>query len=504
MTQTADTDPSSAAPGATWFGHPRGLSTLFFTELWERFSYYGMRALLILYMTAAATGANPGLGLSTRDAGAIYGIYTAFVYLAALPGGWLADRLWGARNTVFAGGCIIAAGHFTLAAPLIGLPETVCFYTGLTLIVLGTGLLKPNISVMVGDLYPEGGARRDAGFSIFYMAINLGGMFGPILCALLAESFNWHLGFSVAGIGMVLGLIQYKRGARYLGDAGVRTLREPGPDKRTPILPILGLLAAGALAVGALTLSASEDGLTVFASWLGYAVIAVAVFYFAWLLVMGGFTREEKKRLAVIVWLFFLAAMFWSGFEQVGSSLNLFTYELTDRSFFELTIPAGWFQSLNPLYIILLAPVFATLWTWAASRSANPSTGMKFALGLILLAAGFFVLSWGAANAAAGNLASPAWLVVTYFLLTCGELCLSPVGLSAMTRLAPKGRSGQMMGVWFMAFALGNLIAGLAAGRLEDLAPSALFSQVALFIGITGLVAVLASPVSRRLAGEKT
>lgn len=503
MADVPTTEQSFPALGPRWFGHPRGLSTLFFTELWERFSYYGMRALLILYMTTAATGANPGLGLSTRDAGAIYGIYTAFVYLAALPGGWLADRLWGARNTVFAGGCIIAAGHFTLAAPLIGLPEVFCFYLGLTLIVLGTGLLKPNISVMVGDLYPEGGARRDAGFSIFYMGINLGAMFGSIVCPLLAEGINWHLGFSMAGVGMVLGLIQYRRGARYLGDAGTRITRERRSAKRVPILPILGTLAAGAIAVGMLTIAASDLTMTLFASWLGYAVTAVAAFYFAWLLVMGGLTRDEKKRLAVIVWLFFLAAMFWSGFEQVGSSLNLFTFELTDRNFFGLTIPAGWFQSLNPLYIILLAPVFATLWTWAASRSANPSTGMKFALGLILLAAGFFVLSWGAANAEPGNLASPAWLVITYFLLTCGELCLSPVGLSAMTKLAPRGRSGQMMGVWFMAFALGNLIAGLAAGRLEDLAPDALFRQVALFIGITGIVATLASPAVRRLAGEK-
>lgn len=489
--------------GTTWFGHPRGLSTLFFTELWERFSYYGMRALLILYMTTAAAQTNPGLGLTTREAGAIYGIYTALVYLAALPGGWIADRVWGARNAVFAGGCIIAAGHFTLAAPLIGLPERACFFLGLLLIVVGTGLLKPNISVMVGDLYPQGGARRDAGFSIFYMGINLGGMMGPIVCAFLAEGFNWHWGFSAAGIGMVFGLIQYRRGARHLGEAGRRPVSNKQPGKQpVPVLPLI----LGALIGATFVLRGAATGTVVtldaVARGLGSLVVATAGLYFAWLFVVGGLTADEKKRLAVIVWLFLLAAVFWSGFEQAGSSLNLFAFELTGREVAGFTVPAGWLQAINPLFIILLAPAFGTLWVWLAHRSANPSTGMKFALGLLLLAVGFFVIAWGAANASPTNPSSPAWLVVTYFLHTCGELCLSPVGLSAMCRLAPRGRVGQMMGVWFMAFALGNLIAGLAAGSLEDLAPDALFLQVALFTGATGLLALAAAPLVRRLSGE--
>lgn len=503
MTNILDSDtPPSHHSGQSWLGHPRGLATLFFTEMWERFSYYGMRALLILYMTAAATGANPGLGLGTRDAAAVYGIYTAFVYLLALPGGWIADRFWGARNTVFAGGCIIACGHFSMAAPLIGLPEMPSFILGLTLIVAGTGLLKPNISAMVGDLYPEGGGRRDAGFSIFYMGINLGGMFGPLLCGLLSENYNWHWGFSLAGFGMVLGLIQYKRGARHLGDAGLKKPHHASLENNgTPVLPfvlaaIIGLIIA---------LGSAKTGLVItlglIAEWLGVAVISVAGLYFAYLYFGAGLERNEKKSLIVIIWLFLLAALFWSGFEQAGSSLNLFAFTLTDRSMLGWDMPASWLQSINPLFIIILAPIFGTLWTWAARRNADPSIAMKFALGLVALAAGFFVISWGAANTSPENPASPAWLIVTYFLHTCGELCLSPVGLSAMTKLAPRGRVSQMMGVWFIATALGNLIAGLVAGLLQDQLPSALFWNVAMFIGAAGLVAIFASPLVRRLTG---
>ncbi len=504
MTNAVDTDTPPSPPGGTlWFGHPRGLSTLFFTEMWERFSYYGMRALLILYMTAAATGANPGLGLGTRDAAAVYGIYTAFVYLLALPGGWLADRFWGARNTVFAGGCIIAAGHFSMAAPLLGIPEIPSFILGLTLIVAGTGLLKPNISAMVGDLYPQGGARRDAGFSIFYMGINLGGMAGPLLCGLLAENFNWHWGFSLAGFGMVLGLIQYKRGARHLGSAGLRPAHPVTAGRKpAPVLPlILAILLGMTFALQKAASGGFVMSLVVIAEMLGAAVIGVAAIYFAYLFLGAGLSREEKKRLWVIVWLFVLAALFWSGFEQAGSSLNLFAYKLTDRSVLGWEMPASWLQSINPLFIIALAPVFGTGWTWAARRNADPSIAMKFALGLIALSAGFFVIAWGAANTSPENPASPAWLIVTYFLHTVGELFLSPVGLSAMTKLAPRGRVGQMMGVWFIAAALGNLIAGLVAGSLENLSPDALFWKVAMFTGAAGLIAVLASPLVRRLSG---
>ena len=484
----------------SWFGHPRGLGTLFFTEMWERFSYYGMRALLVLFMVDATTGDNPGLGFSDSQAGAMYGLYTAMVYVLALPGGWIADKLWGQRKAVFVGGCIIAAGHFSMAIPI--LPT---FYLGLCLIVIGTGLLKPNISAMVGDLYPEGGARRDAGFSIYYMGINLGGFLGPLLCGLFGESYNWHLGFSLAGIGMVAGLIQYRMGGKYLGTAGhlvidddaARLTRRAGNLYRT-----LGIVGVIVIAVVALAVTGViEVPLESIARGLGVAIVALAVLYFVFLLFAGGHTTEEKKRLLVIFWLFILAAIFWSGFEQAGSSMNLFAERLTDRNILGREAPASWLQSINSFFIVLLAPVFGFLWTWLARRNANPSIPLKFALGLLGLSVGFFVLAWGAANATPENPVSPSWLVVTYFLHTCGELALSPVGLSSMTKLAPRGRVGQMMGVWFIASALGNLIAGLVAGQLETLAPSALFSNVAMIVGGAGLVAVLASPFVKRLTG---
>ena len=560
----------AALAGGTFLGHPRGLSTLFFTEMWERFSYYGMRALLILFMTAAFVGQNPGLGFDEATAGAVYGLYTSMVYLLTLPGGWIADNLWGQRRAVFVGGCIIALGHFTLAAPLVGLPDVPSFFLGLLFIVVGTGLLKPNVSTMVGDLYPEPaadrgedardewGAKRDAAFSIFYMGINIGAMLGPFICSSLGEGLDWgwlsfegswHLGFSAAGFGMILGLIQYKLGDKYLGDVG--RFRTDDPDDVVRRRSSRFFIGAGAVAavVGVMvwmlvsgTLGISLD---VFGLWVGYGILLLSILFFAWLVfnrvfaaglavlfivlsfVFGGGAdagqwailatlgvfvvasigllvsrREvtvEKQRLMVIFWLFLLAAIFWSGFEQAGSSLNLFAFELTDRTIGGLEIPAGWLQNINPFFIVVLAPVFGAMWTWLAHRNRNPSIPAKFALGLLGLAAGFFVIAWGAANASGPEGASMAWLVVMYFLFTCGELALSPVGLSSMTKLAPKGRVGQMMGVWFIAASLGSLFAGLVAGSLETLAPSALFQTVAIFTAVVGVLALVASPWVKRL-----
>ncbi len=488
-------------PGTgTWFGHPRGLATLFFTEMWERFSYYGMRALLILFMTAAVTSDNPGLGFEVDKAAAIYGLYTAMVYLLALPGGWVADNLWGLRKAVFVGGCIIAAGHFSMAIPTI---ET--FYLGLMLITIGTGLLKPNISAIVGDLYPEGGARRDAGYSVYYMGINLGGFLGPLLCGYFGEGMNWHLGFSLAGFGMAAGLIQYRRGLRHLGDAGKLDLGDTGALARKSRNFYVTMAAVGAIVVLAVLLvrsGAVSLPLTTVARSLGVGIVGLTILYFVYLMVAGGHTTMEKRRLGVIFWLFLLAALFWSGFEQAGSSLNLFAEGLTDRVMLGWEMPASWLQSVNSFFIVMLAPVFGTLWVWLANRRANPSIPVKFGLGLLGLAMGFFVIAWGAANATPENPASPAWLVVMYFLHTCGELALSPVGLSSMTKLAPRNRVGQMMGVWFVASALGNLIAGLVAGTLETLAPMDLFRTVALITGGLGLFALVVSPAIKRLMGD--
>ena len=486
--------------GKMVLGHPRGLWTLFFTEMWERFSYYGMRALLVLFMTAAITGANPGMGMPVEQATAIYGMYTALVYLLALPGGWVADKLWGQKKAVFIGGCIIAAGHFSMAVPM-----TATFFLGLVLIVIGTGLLKPNVSAVVGDLYPEGGARRDAGFSIFYMGINVGALAGPILCGIFGEGYNWHWGFSLAGIGMVLGLIQYKLGERHLAGAGELRTGEAADvlARRARNFYLAFGLAIVAVGVFAYMLTTGVIGLTLsqVAQALGYVIIALAILYFVYLIGFAGYDTPTKKRLVVIFWLFILAAIFWSGFEQAGSSMNLFAFDLTDRTYFGWEMPASVLQFVNPLFIIIFAPVFGWFWTWLARRNANPSIPMKFAMGLLGLAAGFFVLAWGAAYATGGAKVSAAWLVVTYFFHTVGELALSPVGLSSITKLAPPDRVGQMMGVWFVGASLGNLFAGLMAGRLETLAPSALFWNVGIYAGVAGLLAMVLAPIIKRLIG---
>ncbi len=481
-----------------WFGHPRGLSTLFFTEMWERFSYYGMRALLMLFMTTAVAGRNPGLGMSVETAAAIYGLYTSMVYLLCLPGGWVADNVWGQKKAVFVGGCLIAAGHFCLAVQMMP-----TFYLGLILIVLGTGLLKPNISTMVGDLYPEGGARRDAGFSVYYMGINIGAFFGPIFCSFFGEGYNWHWGFSLAGVGMVFGLIQYRFGAKHLVGAGelkIEATAEVLSRRNRNFLTIFAIVVASiALFAWLVMRGIVPITLQQVASTVGSSIVLFAVLYFAYLLFFAGYGTQEKKHLLVIFWLFILAAVFWAGYEQAGSSMNLFAFDLTNRVFFGWEMPAGWLQIVPAAFVILFAPAFGALWVWLARRKANPSIPMKFALGLLLLGAGFFVLSWGAANATAQNKVSMAWLIVTYFFHTVGELCLSPVGLSSVTKLAPRDRVGQMMGIWFVGAALGNLFAGLVAGRLETLAPSALFWNVALITGGAGVLSVLLAPLIKKL-----
>jgi POT family proton-dependent oligopeptide transporter len=496
--------PAPAVPtpsGGTFFGHPRGLSTLFFTEMWERASYYGMRALLILFMTAAVAGENPGMGLEVGTAAAIYGLYTGLVYLLALPGGWVADNIWGQRRAVFVGGCIIAAGHFSMA-----IPTTQTFFLGLILIVVGTGLLKPNVSTMVGELYPEGGARRDAGFSIFYMGINTGAIIGPTITSLLGESYRWHWGFGAAGVGMVLGLIQYKLGERHLGTAGLLRTSESSETvarrSRTFYAAFAAVVALTALFAWLVANGTLAITLEQIAAGLASGILILSIGYFVYLWVFGNHTAEEKKRLVVIFWLFLLAAAFWSGFEQAGSSLNLFAQDLTDRTVFGREMPAGWLQNVNPIMIVVLAPVFGWLWVWLAQRNANPSIPVKFGLGLLGLAVGFFVLAWGAANATPTAQVSMAWLIVTYFFHTCGELALSPVGLSSITKLSPAGRVGQMMGIWFVGASLGNVFAGLVAGTLESMAPAQLFRTVAMIIGAVGFFALLVSPVVKKLMGR--
>ncbi len=477
-----------------WFGHPRGLYTLFFTEMWERFSYYGMRALLILFLTEAVM--DGGMGITDVKAGAIYGLYVAGVYLSALPGGWVADRILGKQDAVFWGGIIIALGHFALA-----LGSTTLFYVGLVLIVLGTGLLKPNVSAVVGDLYTDKGARRDAGFSIFYMGINLGAFIGPLVCGYFSENVSWHLGFGVAGIGMLAGVIQYKLGSRHLKGAGVLDPSVDTGPAWAALFKGIGACIAVALAlylldrsgVVAMTVEAVANG-------TGVLIVAIALLYFSYLMAFGGLDSDEKKRVIYIFLLFVGASLFWAGFEQAGSSLNLFAERLTDRMMFGGEIPTSWLQSVNPFWIIVLSPVFALIWTGLRERS--PSIPVKFGLGLLLLGIGFFVVAWGASFATEENPVSPMWLVVMYFLHSSGELCLSPVGLSSVTKLSPTRLVGQMMGVWFMGTSLGNLIAGLAAGRLESMSPSGLFSTVGMAAVGAGMLYFLFSGPIKRLATD--
>jgi POT family proton-dependent oligopeptide transporter len=481
-----------------WFGHPRGLSTLFFTEMWERFSYYGMRAILVLFMTNAVT--TGGMGLDDVTATAIYGLYTAAVYVVALPGGWVADHVLGLRRAVFWGGVVIAAGHFTLA-----IPNDIAFYIGLTLIVIGTGLLKPNISAIVGDLYPEGGARRDAGFSIYYMGINVGGFLGPLVCGYLGEEVDWHLGFGAAGVGMVLGLIQYSLGGRHLGTAGELRPEMRAPEKRSAskraLLTSLEAAVGLALIVGTLQgIGAIRLSLLNFVDWTGVFIVSLAAFYLLYVVLFGGLTTVEKKRIGVIAVCFLAAACFWSGFEQAGSSMNLFAERLTDRVIGGWEMPASWLQSVNGVFIILLAPLFSALWIWMGSR--NPSIPAKMGFGLMFLGVGFAVLAWGSVNATLENPVSPVWLVVTYFFHTVGELCLSPIGLSSITRLSPARYVGQMMGIWFMGAALGNLVAGRVAGLIESLPLPQLFGSVTMFSVGAGLLLLMFSKPLRGWIGN--
>lgn len=464
--------------------------------MWERFSYYGMRGILILFMTDQISG----MAMDAETAGAIYGLYTGGVYLLALPGGWVADNVMGQKNAVFLGGIIIATGHFAMAIPSI---QT--FYLGLALIVIGTGLLKPNVSAIVGDIFPEGGARRDAGFSIFYMGINIGAFSGPLVCGYLGENIDWHYGFGAAGVGMIFGLIQYKFGGKYLKGAGM--LEKEAAEARGKNIRSLFLGLGTAAVIGiAITLlqtsgiiSLSLQGV---AQGTGVIILIIAVLFFAYILLFGKLELVEKKRVIVLFFLFIGAALFWSGFEQAGSSMNLFADRLTDRVIVGIETPASWLQSVNPLFIILFAPVFA--WLWVRLGSKEPSIPTKFAYGLSLLGIGFFVMAWAATYASEETLVSPAWLVVTYFLHTSGELCLSPVGLSSTTKLSPRRFVGQMMGIWFMGAALGNLIAGLVGGQFETMPLAELFSTVAMITIGAGLVfLVFSKPIQKLIGGVR-
>ncbi|HET6778551.1 MAG TPA: peptide MFS transporter [Gemmatimonadales bacterium] len=494
-----------------FFGHPRGLSTLFFTEMWERFSYYGMRALLILFMTAPVAAG--GLGFDTATAGPIYALYVSSVYLLSVPGGWVADRVLGLRRTVFVGGVIIMLGHICLAIPSI-----TTFYLGLALIATGTGLLKSNVSVLVGKLYGADDVRRDAGYSIYYVGINTGAFIAPVITGWLAQSegfkrilasagispeTSWHWGFGAAAVGMFLGLVQYTMGGKYLSPDGLHPVRPSDPAAAARVdrqVRMVGWGAFVAVLLGVVLVLSGMVGFDPAAISRNFSLvlIAVTVGFFAWLFLSRGWSREERKQLVVIAVLFAAATVFWMAYEQAGSTLNLFADRSTDNRILGRAFPPSWYQSLPPLFIILFAPVFAAIWIRLGRR--NPSSPAKFALGLFLLGLGFAVMIGAASVAASGVRVSPMWLVVSYLLQTLGELCLSPVGLSAMSTLAPVRIAGLVMGVWFLALSVGNYLAGMASSFYESMPLPRLFTIVTATALVAALVlALLVRPIQRMM-----
>jgi proton-dependent oligopeptide transporter, POT family len=487
---------------ASFFGHPRGLATLFFTEMWERFTYYGMRAVLVLFLVGVVSSG--GFGIDDKTAAAIYGLYTAGVYLAALPGGWIADRLIGARRAVFIGGGLIALGNAMLAASTA--PRG--FYLGLLVIVLGVGLLKPNVSVMVADLYPEGGARLDAGFTVFYMGINLGATLGPVVTGEAQSLIGPRAGFGVAAVFMAAGVLQYYLTQHHLGTAGrfiAPAQTGAGAIIRKPWRRLWIALGVSAVAVAALSFGWIAVNPVSLAHASTLVIAATAVLYFAYLFLAGNLSAQEKRRVLVIVVLFLGSVLFWSGYEQAGSSLNLFAERYTDRALGSFVIPASFFQSLNPAFVMVFAPLVAWIWIALARRHLNPSAPASFAIGVILMGSGFVVMAIAASIVAHGSKVLPFWLISTYLLHTLGELCLSPVGLSYTTKLSPKRLVGQMMGMWFLSLSLGNLAAGLIAGEFDANNVAAMPGQymriVYFAVGLGAVLLALSRPV-KKLMGD--
>ncbi|HLK62056.1 MAG TPA: peptide MFS transporter [Bryobacteraceae bacterium] len=486
----------------SFFGHPRGLATLFFTEMWERFSYYGMRALLILFMTHKLT--EGGLGFDDAKAGSVYGLYTSMVYLLCLGGGWVADRITGQRRAVLIGGIFIAAGEFCLAAP-----SEASFYMGLVCLMMGTGMLKGNVSTIVGQLYAKGDPRRDSGFSLFYMGINTGALLSSIVCPLIGERVSWRLGFAVAGFAMLAGIVQYMLGGKHLGNAGLRTvssgdieLDRKRKQSATRGLSIgLGLFAIFGLLGVTGVIPVTANGLS---DSLGWILLAISVSVFSWMIFSRGWSAAERKRSAAILVLFIASALFWGSFEQAGSSLNLFAERNTDRHILGWLFPAGWFQFVQPIFVVALAPVFAWLWLKLSRRNADPSSPAKFSLALLFAGLAFAVLVPPSKLAVTGVQVSIVWLILTYFLQTLGELCLSPVGLSAMSKLAPDRAAGFIMGIWFLSTAIGNWLAGKAASLYSSMPLPTLFAGVAWpTVAAAVILALLIKPTVRLMAGVK-
>ena len=470
--------------------HPKGLYTLFFTEMWERMSYYGMRGILVLFMTA--TILEGGLEIDAVSASAIYGIYSACVYLVALIGGWLADRHIGQQKAILYGGIVIMLGHFLLA-----FTNLQTFYLGLIFVVLGTGLLKPNISAIVGGLYEDDIEKKQSGFTIFYMSINIGSVLGFFICGYLGENVGWHYGFAAAGVGMALGLIQFLLTRKNLGSIGSAPSVILNKDTKAKELKIFNFLMVGFFIFIFLGLFGfiKFDPIPV-ANMLTVFILLIAVSYFLYLFTLGRLNIEERKKIILIIVLFFGAAFFWSGFDQAGSSFNIFAKEYTDRLVFGWEYPASWLQVLNPILVVILSPFMAYIWFFLGKRMLDPALPFKFGLGLIFMAIGFLFIASGASIAIQEGSAGAKWLLLTYLFHTIGELTLSPIGLAAISNLSPKRFVGQMMGIWFLASSLGAIIAGLLSGQATydglDSMPD-LFNKIAILSSVIGLLLILIS-----------
>jgi len=475
----------------SFLGHPRALAPLFATELWERFSYYGIRPLLILFMTATlSTG---GYGFDRATAAAIVGIFAGSVYLAALPGGWLADRVIGQARAMWWGSVLIGFGHLSIALSMsLGQPM---FFAGLGLIVLGTGLFKTCASVMVGRLYADDDPRRDGGYSIFYMGINIGAFFAPLLTGLLSERLGWEWGFGAGGVGMLIALLIYRFTAKATFDRLANDV--PTVSRQTIVKIVAGLLLVVIAVVGLINLYSA----VVLANSMTYVLASAVLIYIGWLLGFGGLNVDEKKRVLLCLLIFVAGTVFWSANEQQPTALNLFAKDFTDKNIAGFTIPVLWFQSINPISIIIFAPIFGVLWRYWPSRELSASLG-KFALGMLICALAFGLMYVASNQVLAGTAqVSPLWLIAAYALSAIAELCVSPIALAAMTLVAPRHLQGQMMGLWFMSVSLGNLIAGITGGSVnpENLADMpALFGRTTLSLIIVAVVLLALAPIMKR------
>lgn len=490
ITEPAHETPAQQLP-ATLFGQPRGLATLFLTETWERFTHYGMRAILVLFMVTAPT--EGGLGINDKAASSIYGVFVASCYLLALPGGWIADRLLGAERTIVCGGAFILLGNAMLACG-----NSQVFFLGLAAIALGVGLLKPNVSVLVGHLYPEGGARRDAGFSLFYMGINVGALLGAVLVPVCAARFGWRWGFALSTVVMFVGLVQFLATRRYLRVGPIRSVH-PGFQSWLSLAGFMAAVIVIAILVLAGKITIDPRTVAIGSTWL---IGLVAAGYFAYLLFFAGLSATERNRVYVMVALFIAVTMCYAGIEQTGTSLTFFADRYTERDLLGWHIPAGVFQGVNSVYIILLAPWFSALWIALDRRGWTLSTPVKFAIGLILMAAGFLVMYVAATQVLGGAKVLATWLILSYGLQMCGDLCLAPVGLSSMTKLAAPRVASQVMGMWFLSIALGNDLAGQFATGYDATNPASmptLFLRIAGWCALGSVAMLIVTPQLKRL-----